>query len=649
MFLDEKDLLVTATKHSQTLQDAPAIASVITADEIRQMGAMDITDVLRQIPGIGLAKNAFGMKEIEVRGIKTTLSENVKVLVDGHSVNINTQGSAAWSFNQMFVDSIKKIEIVRGPGSALYGSNAFSAVINIVTKDAKDIDGVVITGGGGSYDTKKLNLQAGKAMGDLQAAFTFDYFKTDGARLKVAQDVLGNSGKTLEFEERISSGLKLGYKGWQFNSQYMARQRGPYLGATYALNEQSKLTFDQYFGDLSYRHAVTKDSNVLIKAYVDRIRGDLFWELFPKGTTLPYYGTFAEGMLAEPRLRERILGSELQFDTRLTDFNTLTAGVLFENRKTTYASHSLNFNPNPAVCTDLPPTTFAFQDVGDRCNYTQKKTRNIWAAYVQDVWDINGALALTVGARHDHYSDFGGTTNPRAALVWKFLEKWDAKLLYGTAFRAPTASELYYVNNPSMLGNPQLQPETVKTYEASVGYTDNPTYKARISYFHNQYNNKIQLVPQLSGVSIFENTGETEVQGLEAELRREFTKHSYLYANYTYQQPKDSATGNRLADVPTHKGNLGGNYAITQKIGVYLNLFMSGERPRAVGDTRNAAPGYGLVDLTLISKNVFKDLDLRASVHNLFGHKYADPAPTMIPGDFPREQRWLMLDALYKL
>lgn len=649
MFLDEKDLLVTATKHSQTLQDAPAIASVITADEIRQMGARDLTDVLHRIPGMGIAKDVYGMKEIEVRGIKTPFSENVKLLIDGHSVNSNLNGTSGWTFNQVSVDSIKKIEIVRGPGSALYGSNAFSAVINIVTKDAGDIDGVVISGGVGSYASRKFNLQAGKVMGDLQAAFTFDYFKTDGARLKVSRDVLGNSGKTYDFEERISSGLKLAYKDWQFNSHYMSRQRGPYIGAAYALNDESKITVDQYFGDLSYRHAFTKDTNVLIKAYVDQFHGEMYWQLFPQGTTLPYYGTFAEGVFATPRGRERILGTELQFDTRLTEYNTLTAGMLFENRKPFNTSQSTNFNPNPAVCTSLPPTTFAYQDIGDRCNYIQNKTRDIWAAYVQDVWDINGALALTVGARHDHYSDFGDTTNPRAALVWKFLEKWDAKFLYGTAFRAPTTSELYFVNNPSMLGNSQLLPESVRTYEASVGYTDNPAYKARLSYFHNQFANKIQLVPQPSGVAIYQNTVGAEVQGLEAELRREFTRHSYLYANYTYQRPKDSGTGDRLADVPGHKGNLGGNYAITQKIGVNLNLFVSGERPRAVGDTRSAAPGYGLIDLTLISKNVVRDLDIRVSAHNLLGHKYADPAPAMIPGDFPREQRWLMLDALYRI
>lgn len=644
LFFEEKDLIVTATKHPQRLQEAPAIATVITADEIKKMGARDLVDVLKTLPGIGITKGYFGLEEIEVRGIKTVYSEKVKLLIDGHSVNTNANGNATWAFGDLALDNVKRLEVIRGPGSALYGSSAFSGVINVITKDGKDIDGVIVSGGGGSFDTSKVNILAGKSVSDLDVAFSMDYLYTNGARLKINSDSVNKSGNTDDFKDKIDLDLKLAYKDWGFHSKYIAKKRGPYLGATYALNDESEVDLWQYFGELSCKNDINENTVINAKAYVDELKWDAFWKLYSENAVPPpfsFLGPWPNGMKANPSLRERSLGAEFQIDYKLSGANQLTFGLVGEEKKQFDIAYKTNYNP----LTFVPFPSGSVQDVSATGNWNQEKIMDIWAVYIQDVWDIASNAGLTLGIRHDNYSDFGATTNPRAALVWKYLEGWDAKFLYGTAFRAPSYVELYNINNPSVLGNPDLKAETMETYEVSIGYESKSDTRARITYFNNIIKDMIQLDPP-TAPSTFVNKGGARVQGIEAEIKKDFKKDAYIYTNYTYQWPKDDETGKRLPDVPTHKGNLGGNVGLTKYLNANLNIFASWERPRVDGDPRDAVPAYALVDLTFIAKNFYRDLELRASAHNLLDKKYADSAP--IQDDLPREGASMMIEALYR-
>lgn len=643
LFWGEEEKIITATKFSKSIEEVPAVATVVTAEQMKNMGARDIMDVLRGVPGIGITKGFGGREAIEVRGIKTNNSDKVKLLIDSHSVNDNLSGGAAWSFNSLSVDNIKRIEIIRGPGSALYGSNAFSGMINVITKDGEDMDGIIASVGGGSFGTGKLNLQVGKKFTDLDVAFSADYFTTDGAKLRINSDLLGNSGNTDDFEEKLDLSLNMAYKGFALNSKYVLRKRGPYLGAANTLNDESEVNTAQFFVELSYNHSFNEDVKLIAKVYIDEFDWDAYWELFPEGTTLAT-GTFSDGMIGNPSIKERTLGTEFQLDYQGLDNNLLTFGVVGENRKQFDVKHIANFNPNTNAPLD------SFQDISSWANFNQDKVRDIWAVYLQDVWDITENLGLTLGIRHDNYSDFGSTTNPRAALVWNFLKDWDAKFLYGTAFRAPSFEELFNINNPAVLGNPDLQAEKMRTFEFSVGYTYKNHTNFRISYFNNSFKNKIELVPQsTAGLFKFDNTEGAKVDGIEAEIKRKFTKDTYAYANYTYQNPEDKDTGEKLEDVPTHKGNAGINIGLIRYLNANVNLFVSGERPRTAGDTRSPMPAYALVDVSLIAKGFYNNLEIRGSVKNLFDEKYSDPATvSTVPGDFPREGTSFMLEALYK-
>ena len=163
----EEEIVVSALKKPQTVSRSPAIMSVVTAKQIRQMGARTLADVLEMVPGFDITMNKNGTREIGVRGILLLDSSKVKVLIDGHSINEPATGGATWLFDSLVVENAKRIEIIRGPGSALYGQNAFLAVINVITKDTDDIDGFQLTTSGGSFDTQNYNVLFGKEYIDL--------------------------------------------------------------------------------------------------------------------------------------------------------------------------------------------------------------------------------------------------------------------------------------------------------------------------------------------------------------------------------------------------------------------------------------------------------------------------------------------------
>ncbi|MGZ5621915.1 MAG: TonB-dependent receptor plug domain-containing protein, partial [Methylobacter sp.] len=159
----ERQVVVTASKMEEPVDKTIATTTVITQDDIAHIGARNLLDVLRLVPGIGITQTQFGWREIEVRGIKTLASEKVQIMLNGHPLDHNLQNAGStWVYDDLPVDTIKRVEVVRGPGSALYGANAFLAVINIITQNAKDLSGLHTSAGWGSFDTQQYRASWGK-------------------------------------------------------------------------------------------------------------------------------------------------------------------------------------------------------------------------------------------------------------------------------------------------------------------------------------------------------------------------------------------------------------------------------------------------------------------------------------------------------
>jgi iron complex outermembrane receptor protein len=642
LFFDVEELVI-ATRRPTSIRKAPAIATVITAKEIRNMGARNLLDILRKVPGLGVGTHDLSVYDaIEIRGIRSTLSEKVLFMIDGHTLNTPVHGSAVITFLYLSADAIKRVEVIRGPGSALYGANAFIGVINVVTKKSDDIKGLQITAGGGSFDTQHYSLLFGHEKNGLKISGYFDHLTTDGPSHFIEQDSVGNSGDTIEYREKPEIGFNIEYKDLIVKGGYLKNKAGPRIGAAFALNDETVQEWEQYYLDIIYDKKITNELNINVRLYGDYLDTDPYWELFSEG-----FPGYPDGMIGNPSGKNSTLGAEITAEYEFSD-HLLTLGGMYEKEKI-YGSKSItNFHPTETIPgTPIPLPLGSIQDISDWGNFIQNAKRNIWAVYIQDIWNITDKASLTTGIRYDHYSDFGGTTNPRAGFVWEFMKDTSVKLLYGSAFRAPTFTDLYQTNNPSFIGNPDIKPEEIQTYEAGIEHHFLNKYTARLSYFYNDINNLITTgggqPPQL------ENRGGAKVEGIETELLFDFGNDNYGFINYSYQHPVDKETGQRIPDVPAHRANAVINLAPWKYLNTNISISWVGKRYRAETDTRSDIPADTLVDLTLIAKNFHKNLEIRGSIYNLFNEHYLDPnpAPGSVPYDYPANKQMFIIEARY--
>ena len=641
----EEQIVVSALKRPRTVSKSPAIMSVITAKQIRQMGFSTLTEVLDIVPGFDIAWSNTGEREIAVRGVLDTNSQKVKVLIDGHSINEPHSGGISWQYDDLVVENIKRVEIIRGPGSALYGQNAFLTVINVITKDTEDIDGFQLTAGGGAFDTQNYNLLFGKEYGDLMISGFFDYFDTDGHSEKVEEDVIFGTpgsqspGRSHNMREKTDLNLKLSYNNLEIKGKYNHKRRRDYIGVGDALGDDSMIRSTQLFTEITYKLTLGEKLDIIPKLYYDQFNYNPFLERRPDGIT-----GFPDGLQGQVRHKQRTIGFENQLNYNLFKGNELTFGFLYEwIHQHDIKSTEFTFNP----VTNLPVASP--QDFTHDLPFTRKATRQIMAFYLQDEWNITEDIDLTVGVRHDRFTRFEGTTNPRFGLIWRFIEDAHMKLLLATAFRAPNFQELFLTNNGSREGDPNLDPEKINTFEFGLGYNFTKQIRGNINYFYNRIRDRIILDKTLSPDK-FMNSGGARILGIEAELKAEFGNDNYAFANYAFQKGEETRNRNRLPDVPVHKANLGVNVGFWKYANANVNTLISGSRPREFGDSaRHDLPSYALVNLTLIGRNFMDNLEIKGSVFNLFDKSYEDPSPkNTIPTDHPQPGRSFNVELQYR-
>lgn len=670
---DLLDITITiAAGKVQTLEEAPSIVCVITAEDIRQMGARTLTDVIRIVPGFEVLTDRHGRKIIVARGIKLSgSSENVLVLFNGHRLNEEFNGGATLINPDLPVDNIKQVEIIRGPGSAIFGANAFVGVINIVTYTAEDLEGLRISGGGGSFHTQQYNLQFGRVWNDLNLSGFLQYADTDGPQLPVLEDfqtfidqilapfgipaVSQAPGKTVDYATAVDANIQATYKGLTLNGRIKDELLGGFIGNVNILGD-SEFDYRQIAFDIGYRHAIGEQGHLLGKVTFTQNEFREFFDLFPPGITLPRFdGSFItapDGVLFEATTNFRRFGGELTLDYPIFQRHHLTLGVSFEQEGLYDQEAKANFDT--LTLTPLP----SFQTIP----YTvipDGTSRNIFGAFVQDIWTISPTLGLTLGTRYDRYNDFGETVNPRAGLVWQFARDFNLKLLYGSAFRAPSFFELFYTVPNILGGNPDLRPSTIQTIETAVAYNFQKKFRISINYYINAIQDFILPVggfdPATLMISIpttirsHSNRRKVEAQGVELEVNARMTRNIAGFLNYAYQYPKDKETGKRLRDVPSHLANIGMTLDLGAHLSVTPTLIIRGSRPRSDKDPREDVAGYALLDVNLHAKRLWKTLEISATMNNVFNTTYVDPAEiNSVPGDFPRPGRSIFIKAMYQ-
>jgi len=632
-WLEEETFVVSASRVKEDIKKTAASVTVIDAKMIETMGANTLLDVLRIIPGLGVHQSQIYINEIESRGVKTWFSEKVLILLDGHSLNSLRNGGATLQYDTINLQNVERIEVIRGPASALYGENAFTALINIITKKAEDIDGTVASVRVGSFNTQSYNLLFGKKIeGDVSLSANLNYVKSDGYKAYIAQDTVGNSGYTNPTTDKTSLHLKVDSKGFYFVGQYTDRKEGPHFGVTKVLNDRTEYNYKSYFLEVGYKNTLTEALSLHTRLYYDNSTPNNQIEVFPKGFPAPVY---TDGILAISSIEEEKKGVEALI-TYKKEKVTIVSGMMYEKQALSNPREIQNYHP-----ITLAPFS-GMVDLSKELRSIREVDREVYAFYAELLYDINEDIRVTLGGRYDNFSDFGGNFSPRGGITWQANDTNTFKFMYGEAFRAPTFAELHNQNNPAVVGNPNLNPENIKTFELSCVNSDIDNTEITFTLFHNDLSNIISLDSMGNHV----NDGNMETQGVEAEIKYNLGRGSYIIGNYTYQDPQNKTNNASMANVSKHKGYMGANYRIAKGYNLYVDANYIGKQFRDKEDVREAVEGSVVVNTTLLMKEVFvKDLKLRISVYNILDEQIYDSAT---PFDYPLPERSFMAELTYK-
>ncbi|MGE5623380.1 MAG: TonB-dependent receptor plug domain-containing protein [Bacillota bacterium] len=591
----------SASKFAQKVSDAPSAVSVVSAADIKAFGWRTLADILRSMRGL-YVNNDRNYSYLGARGFLRPGDYNTRflLLVDGYRTNDAVYDQAAIGTEFMLdVDLIERVEFVPGPGSSIYGANAFFGVINVITKRGRDLNGAQAAIEAGSYGARKARASYGwhGERGELLLSAT-------SYRMR-GQDLYFPEFDTPAQNNGVASGLdhdrvqRLFVKGsagpFSASAAYGERTKGiPTASFAQVFNDPRSRTTDSYGAvDLRYESAWSEHADLSAR---------LFW-----GSN-DYQGDY---IYASPQLvvnrdgaRGRWWGGEAKLvDTYFTR-HKLVAGAEYQRD---YRRDQYNF--------DIDPYARNLDDhrSGDRAG-----------VYLQDEIILRDDLLLNAGLRYDHHSATGNVFNPRLGLIYKAAPATTVKAVYGTAYRAPNAYELYYQaqGEGGQKANPALKAERIRTHELIVEHYLNPDTRLVATAFHNSVSDLISLnVDPADGLLVFGNLDRATARGLEFELEKAWGG-ARLRTSYCWQQAWDASSGAALVNSPRHLAKFNLSAPLPGA------AWRSGVEAQYVGSrmTRQGSTGgYWLANLTLSSIRLAPGLEAAASIYNLFDRSYADP------------------------
>ena len=598
------ELVYGASKYLQKVTAAPASVTLVTSEDIRRYGYRSLGAILQTVPGFFITYDRnYTISAVRGFGRTGDYNSRLLLLVDGHRINDNIYNQALLGTEfPVDVDLIDRVEIIHGPSSSIYGSNAFFAVVNVITKKADLSRGLQAALTGASLDTGYARITyGGQFKRGWQALLSGSFYSSHGPQKLFFQefDSPETNNGIAQNADRDRFGqffANLSYKGLRLQAVYGTRQKGiPTASFGTVFNDSREHTTDSRgYVDLAYEHEYRNKLSLSGRVYFDSYiyDGDYPYNYDPEdGSYVTLNHDYVNGAW---------WGEEVSLSKPLLTHHRFTVGNEYRDN---FREKQNNF--------DVAPFSVYLED---------RRASKVWALYAQDEYSIRSNLLLNMGLRHDHESTFGDTTNPRLALIYSPIEKTTLKLLYGTAFRAPNAFELYYESSSLEVGNRKLQPETIRTAEFVVEQYAGDHYRMSGSIFQNRINHLIDQVATPEGLLQFQNVGAVRTTGVQLVLNAIWPSGRSAQINYTYERPMDTLTRSVLHNVPAHLANA--NLFIpflSKRLSAGLNLHYASSRRTLAG---NKAQGFVLTNLTLSSNRFLGGFELSGSIYNLFDKRY---------------------------
>ena len=616
--LSMEDLMATkvtiSTSTRQSLSKAPSVVSVITAEDIRATGTTNLMEILQSVPGIYIKTNLFGLKPlITFRGAS---GANVLLMVNGSAAK-----DLVWSpsifWKGVPANMIDRIEIIRGPGSALFGSDASAGAINVITKTAGPIDkseaGVRV----GSFDSQSGWIQQGARWDEVDIAFTADVSHTDGHNPFIARARSNTAGNAHYGWNNTDLHLSIGKGHWRLLADH-TRHDSVEIGLTGSAvldpltrgnDRQTALTLVYENPEFSRDWGLNAELRYRDIGYSS---GNGFWE----------------GIAGVVNL------NQMDSSERRVNFETSATYGGFRN-------HLLRMGGGFQI-QDLYIFKQYWDGVARPLDAPQKRRTNYF--FLQDIWSLSKDWEFTGGLRYDRYSDFGGTLNPRVALVWQATDQLTAKIMYGQAFRAPSYLELYMTTgaNPP---NANLKPECSRTWETSFSYV--PTRDLRLSLNIYDFERKHVIAPEATTPFKFQNYERFATRGVELEAQWQASPRLRVSGNLSHMRNEDVTSPLRDVSIPMTHAYLRADWAFQPGWNWNLQATWFDSRPLPSGDTRAPLGAVALADTTIRYSNG-RQWEFAASIRNLFDEDVREYSSRTLWNNIPLPGRNIYGELRYK-
>ncbi len=466
-----KIVVVVASKKEEELRDAPSILSIVTAEEIKAYNAKNLLEVLGKVTSIQpTGSNFFPNNIANIRSATLTHNANhILILIDGRPFRDSVTGGLNFSLYLSFpLLMIERLEIIRGPGSVLYGSNAFAGVINIVTKikeSAKETTLQVSTGSFGSHSLSALVPLNGE---EFESTLAVKYLTSDGWDMHLT-DKNNVSGELKRSEESLGASYRAQYKGLTFSSLYSETNQGV-IGPAIRFPEDTVFV-TKLFADIGYTQAIKSDWQGQYNLTFNRLIKFV-------NTNPAVKPAFAN---------DYILETTFQGPLPVDNLNLLIGGSAEHHEGQLVSRNGIRY------------------------------TTKWYSGYMQLDYMATDALRLVAGAQLSKPDEVDAVLSPRLSAVYKINKAWGAKFLYGEAFRSAYEAERF-VSLTNLVGNPNLKPERIATTDLQLNYHSSNAYAA-LTYYHSKMKDIVAkgLVESGSSVQHYINSGEITFDGVEFE------------------------------------------------------------------------------------------------------------------------------------
>jgi vitamin B12 transporter len=593
-----ESVIVSATRLPTPESQIASSVTVITAEDIAARQERSLPDVLKDVPGLNIVRagGPGGQTVVFMRG---TNSNHTKVLVDGIDVSDPSSSNATFDFSQLLTQDIDRVEVLRGPQSGLYGSDAIGGVINVITKSGQGPAQFQASAEGGSFETFNQTAGVRGSLEQFHYNANVEHFHSGATPVTPLALLAPGEVRNDDYYDNLSASTKLGYEIVpDFDVGLVARYTNTHLRVTgddfstfpsFPAAQQTRSSTSEYYGRAT-AHLVS------FEGFLDQTLGVAYTR---KRTSTLEPDSPQEGLATGERTK-----IDWQGALKFTPAHTLVLG----------AEHAR-----------------------DEISEPLSADNRIDSGYAELQSQLIGNLYSAINARYDNNDRFGGKFTYRVAPAYVIAGSGTKlKASVGSGFKAPTLSELFQ-SYPAFffIANPDLRPETSTGYDVGVEQAlVGETLRVGATYYYNRVRNLIVAAPAADSINLtYANIGRAHTDGVESFVACNPIKALTLRADYTYTQATDDGLDQELLRRPKHKATLNAAWQATSALSVNATVltvssWIDGSRDFSI--PRLSAPGYTIVNLAA-SFVIDEHFTLFGRVDNLFDRHFQNPVGFLQP------------------